>query len=308
MIDVLIINHSIKNCGVYQFGRRIAYLALRSKELSVVYTEVDSPLEYNKAIYDMEPSIILHNWYPITMGWLTTELLRPTIKNFFIFHDGFIREDYDKYVFHGSYEKSDSIRVSNDRKILLPRPLFEYKQDRVSVHSPIPVIGSFGFGFWHKGFPELVEKVNGEMDHAIINLHIPNGHFGDSNGETARSVIQECYNRNKKPGIQLNITTDMKSNEQLLDFLGGNHLNAFLYNSFNEGLSSVIDYALSVKRPIAITDNMMFRHIVSKDITVENNSLLDILNKGIKPLENFYDKWSTDNYLKEFNRIFKEEL
>lgn len=305
MIDILIINHTTQNCGVYQFGRRVADLAIKTN-LNIQYRELESPDEYNKLLNELKPRMVLINWYPITMGWLSDDLLRDNIKNYFLFHDGHIRTKYDKYVFNGSYEKPDSIRIAVDRKLLLPRPLFNYETEHIK--NDVTTVGSFGFGFWHKGFPDVVTKVNQEFSEAIINLHIPHGHFGDAEGEQSKEVIAECYRRNINSNIKLNITTEMLDDNQLLNFLAKNDLNCFFYGSVNEGLSSVIDYALSVKRPIGLTDNMMFRHILSDDIIIEKNNLQDIISKGTKPLDKFYELWSVNEFVKQFEEIFTKEL
>ncbi len=39
------------------------------------------------------------------------------------------------------------------------------------------------------------------------------------------------------------------------------------------GLSSVIDYAISVKKPIGISNSNMFRHIYSDEICLYKNSI-----------------------------------
>jgi hypothetical protein len=302
---ILILNHQTQNCGVYQYGRRFADIARKSKVHHVEYREIATVEDYKYCLY-LKPEAIIFNWYPITMGWLTTQPLDSKTKNYFLFHDGHIRQDYYKYIFCGSTEKEDSIRIPDDKKILLPRPLLEY--DGSYKKNQVPTIGSFGFGFWHKGFPDIVKKANKEFDKAVIRLHIPNAHYGDAQGVTAREVIAKCKSVNKKSSISLEITTEMKSDKQLLEFLAGNDINVFMYNAVNEGLSSVIDYALSVKRPLAITDNMMFRHVRKSEILTDKNTFQSIIDRGTSPLSDFYNKWSQDNFISEFDNIFLEEL
>jgi len=299
---ILILNHPTKNCGVHQFGRRIADLLLQSKVLSVVYREINTAIDYNSLLDALKPRIVIANWYPITMGWLSDNLLRPTIKNYFLFHDGHMRGKFDKIIFCGNYEKPDAIRYTDDQKMLLPRPLLKYDGD-YPVNS-VPNIGSFGFGFWHKGFNDIVTKVNNEFSEAVINLHMPYAHFGDESGIQAREVAERCRENNKNPNITLNITSDLKSEEQILDFLAKNDINAFMYGGVSEGISSVLDYALSVRRPIALTNNMMFRHILSDDnIITDDNTIGKILDKGVAPLERFYTEWSIENFIQRAEEL-----
>jgi len=115
-----------------------------------------------------------------------------------------------------------------------------------------------------------------------------------------------CYRTNTNPNIKLNITTNFLDDNSLLEFLAGNDLNIFMYDKHlqNPGISSATDYALSVKRPIAISDNMMFRHIASNGIMVTKTPLNKILENGTKPLEKFYESWSTENFILEMEKVF----
>jgi hypothetical protein len=148
--------------------------------------------------------------------------------------------------------------------------------------------------------------VNEEFDEAVINLHMPWAYFGDPKGTETRKIATSCREHNKKPGITLNINHDFLLNEEVLNFLAGNDINLFLYHSCNQGLSSVIDYALSVKRPIGITNDSMFKHILKDDILVEKHSIKDLLQQGTKPLEEFYEKWDPKKFSERMDTIFYE--
>lgn len=306
-MTVLILNHSTQNCGVYQFGKRVADLAVQSTSVNFIYKEINNPDEYKDCLAIYKPTHILYNWYPITMNWLKDDL-DHSIKHYFIYHDGHYRKNnVDKFLFFGAAGvKNGSLKdFPLEKQVVLPRPLLNYTG--VYRENNILNIGSFGFGFHHKGFPDIVRYVNENFDQAILNLHIPNGHFGDPSGITAKEVIDYCKKENTSSGIQLNITSNLLTNYELLEFLAGNDINLFMYFTVNEGLSSVVDYALSVKRPIAINDNMMFRHIPEPDIRIsKNNSILDILDRGTKPLEQYYEKWSINNFIKQISEVFSE--
>jgi hypothetical protein len=106
------------------------------------------------------------------------------------------------------------------------------------------------------------------------------------------------------------ITTDFISDEDLLDFLAGNDLNIFFYQKYSgyNGISSSIDYALSVKRPIAICRSNMFSHIwnATPSICIEDVSLNEIINVGIRPLEQYYNSWSHDKFIELFENNIKD--
>ncbi len=301
-MKVLFVNHRQQQCGVYQFGKRIYELAKNSEKVEYNYIEVEELQEFEKAVGTYSPEYILYNWYPVTMSWLGENWVRSHkhLKHYFIFHDGNVRQNYDLYLFSGAEGKD----VSFKKSFILPRPLFKY--DGTYPNNDIVTIGSFGFGGWQKGFTRLVEKVNAEFDEAVINIQMPFAYFGDRWGKETKKVAEECRRLNTNPGVRLNVDHTFLSNEDTLKFLAGNDINVFLYKSSNQGLSSVIDYALSVRRPIVITNDSMFKHVYKPEIDVENFSLLEMIDRGTEPLEEFYDKWNPDKFSGEMDKIYAD--
>ena len=136
---------------------------------------------------------------------------------------------------------------------------------------------------------------------------MPFARFGDEFGVETLKIAELCRTLNTNPNIELSITHDLLDELELLDFLAKSDLNVFWYTALNEGLSSVIDYALSVNRPIAITNDMMFRHMVNDDIVISpTNSIVDIMNQGTKPLEHLYNKWARHNFIRELDQVVME--
>ena len=147
-----------------------------------------------------------------------------------------------------------------------------------------------------------------ELDEAIINLHMPSAHF-DRPIEETEKVLFECKNALTKSGVKLNITRDFISEEALLNFLASSDINLFPYDSHpTRGLSSVIDYALSVDKPIAITKAHMFRHIIgtSPSICIEDRTLLEIMKSGVEPLKIYKDSWSNYQLIKKYEYILEK--
>src|SRR6185503_12130496 len=96
---------------------------------------------------------------------------------------------------------------------------------------------------------------------------------------------------------------------QLLEFLSQSDLNLFLYDEMNgRGLSSVIDYALSVDVPIGINDSFMFRHIQNEKSNVANHSLQEIIDFGTEHLQVYKQKWSNENLIKKYETILNDTL
>lgn len=101
-------------------------------------------------------------------------------------------------------------------------------------------------------------------------------------------------NRRRKPGIELMVSTDFFENEDLLFFLGSNTMNLFLYDRMEgRGISSTLDYALSVDVPFGISDSYMFRNIYDDSICVYKNRISDIMKTG--------------NYTRLFREMYSRE-
>jgi hypothetical protein len=303
MNKVLFVNHRQVRCGVQQFGRRIFDLVKDSKNVTYFYLEAESVNEYLSAVNYYQPEYIVYNWHRGTMPWLSEDLItsRKDIKHYFIYHEEFTRTNYDKYLFFGDYDFSGGTKFG-DKKVLLPRPLLEYSGSY--IENSIPTIGSFGFGFWQKGYHTLTKLVNDTFDRAILNYHMPYSFFGDPLHEQTNAVEKACLHEITNPGIKLRIYHTFLDDIGVLRFLAGNDINVFLYGENGEGISSVIDYALSVKRPIAVSDSRMFRHILKDDIWVGRNSIQDIISKGTTPLEQFYSSWSITRFKECFDKEF----
>ena len=307
---VLIVNHSQQSCGVWQFGKRFHDLASKSTKIKYLYREIHDLSTLINTINELQTDLVIYNWYPVTMRWLPESLILNTkqVKHLFNWHDGHVRQNYDGYIFFGAGEKDiEARRIPEEKSFLVPRPLFEY--ENTYEKNEMPHIGSFGLGAWHKGFPDLVTLVNNTFDKAVLNIHMPFAAFGDKIGTEGKKIAVMCRELNTNPNIQLNITHHLLSNNELLNFLAKNDLNAFFYQVASEGLSSVTDYALSVNRPIAIMNSMMFRHIVNDDIVVgETNSLIDIMNRGTAPLEKFYKMWAVDRFVEELDNVVESNI
>jgi hypothetical protein len=108
---------------------------------------------------------------------------------------------------------------------------------------------------------------------------------------------------NINTGIELEVNHNFMGHEEVLHFLRGSDINVFLYDKHEtRSLSSTIDYALSVKKPIAISNSVMFKHIQSAtpSICVDDLTLPEIIANGITPLEPFYEQHSNKKLLEKY--------
>jgi hypothetical protein len=342
-MNILFLNHSKTNCGVYQYGKRtfdiindwsyglknhtdqhhdscmerdapghhITQLDIkRDHTINYIYRELDSYDEYIRILQE-NPTIIMiiYNYHVLTMPWLNHTTIQKNVKNISIAHE--------------SSDDIFDIKLSIDPNGVngLPRPIFENIENTIQSWVPstntirdfiehkgehIPIFGSFGFGFDCKGFPKIVELINSTYDEAIIKFVIPLAHFrGDTDPSLETTLIaQKCIDKITKPNITLLITHEFFTNEDLLCFLNSNTMNIFLYDTMQgRGISSVIDYAISVKTPLGISDSYMFRHIYSDAICLYKTSIQDCMLYSTEYCNTYRNTYSNQNLITTMKNI-----
>jgi hypothetical protein len=302
MKTVLFINPKIKECGVYQYGFRIGNILKKSNVNNYVYLEIESVNEYESYVKQYSPYAIIYNNIGPIMPWLSRELIesKSNIIHIGFFHEGASHSQYNyKYLINVAEVNNDYDNIFSS-----PRPLVE-DDSIVKINPDIITINSFGFSFGDKGFKRVIDIVCSQFDEAIINLHIPSAHYDRPKEETER-VLKECPEAITKEKIKLNITRNFISEKEILNFLSSSTINFFPYDEhLGRGLSSVIDLALSVDKPIAISKSYMFRHIfnTTPSICIEDRKLIDIINNGTEPLKKYKEAWSNQNLIKKYDYI-----
>lgn len=305
---ILIVSHKEHQCGVYQFGRNIAEALAKSVKYSFLYEECSNAEEYRSKVNKIDPAAIIYNhYYSTTMPWLT----KKVIHQYKVPHIGIIHEVTQRVADLANDDFFD-FHIAPDPTLLLKNPLV-FKTGRLVPQyennfdfPTVPTFGSFGFGTAGKGFDRLISTIQDEFDEATIRLHIPFAAFGDPDGTTAQAIAKKCQEIIVKPGVKLQLSHEFLSQGQLLDFLAQNSLNAFFYEeNKGRGISSVIDAALAVQRPIAISKSAMFRHIASASpsVCIEDATLKQIMQNGSENLAHYCREWSEANLIWDYERI-----
>lgn len=310
---VLVVSHKQKNCGVYQYGVNIVRALQKSIRYSFIYAECSNETELENFVIQSNPSVIIYNYYPETMSWLSCQVTRKyKAVQLGIMHE-VTQEEADQAtqeMFDYHLCPDPTLAENNPHVFKTPRLIIPYLNTTFLPN--IPTIGSFGFGFSDKGFDKLVETVQDEFDRARIVIYMPFNDLIDPEGKThALATAKRCKSLLRKKGIQLKINHSFLATHRLLDFLASNTLNAFFYDVHkHRGISSCLDHALAVQRPIAITKSGMFRHLWNTDssICIEDSSLRNIIDNGISPLVHFYNEWSEDSFILEYEKILDRVL
>lgn len=304
MIKVLFISRKAEHCGVNDYGKRVNAILQNSTLFDVHFAEIETPTEYVEWYNKVMPEVVLYNYYPTILPFVTDNFIEPIrhIPHVAVYHEvgfGFSPNG----IIDIDFTKSDN---PDGNFFASPRPLFNYSVEEYSVPNDVPVIGSFGFGFPDKNFPKIAELVCSQFDKALIKLSIPFATFGDAEGNMARTEadkVREVIEKSGNTGIELEVNHNFMEHTDVLNFLRGNDINVFLYDKHeSRSLSSTIDYALSVRKPIAISNSAMFRHIQSAtpSICVDDLTLPEIIANGITPLEPFYEQHSNKKLLEKY--------
>lgn len=311
MTKILFVSNPSTQCGINEFGKNIAALMARSTKLEVIYQampEQTAPEQFYEVVRRLDPRVIFYNYHPLIMGWLNDDVLAqlerdaPEIK-----HIGFAHDETPSLPHLHAIVHLDPTMTPTRREFVVGRPLPRFTPQREPLAN---VIGSFGLGAAYKGFHLVVDRVNAEFERATIRLHMPFRHYEDPNGHEARRIADECRRR-AKPGITVEVSHDFKSKDELLEWLSENTLNCFFYDRQDgAGVSSVLDLALPARRPIALTDSWMFRHVTRRcpEVLIENRSLRSIIEGGFAPLEPFCREWSEDNLRERLEEIVSTVL
>ncbi len=303
---VLFVNHLQHNCGVYQFFNHMVIPVVASSE-TYYYIETNEEWEHDHWVNQIKPEIVVYNFYfsGATMPWLTDYKVHTQsnrFKQIGIHHEGNIDSKGFDLILHQDPTNT------NNKYFTLPRPIPEFDQSRTieAAFDKHPIVGSFGFGLGGKGFTRVVETVAKEYNEATIRMNIPYAYFGDVNGDGARWWANACRNiAAHYRGIDLQISHGLLPEDQLLDFLASNDINCFFYDdNIGRGISGTTDYALAVKKPLAITHSDQFRHIWKDEILIEKNTIQDIIARGITPLEEFYSKWNSNAMIVAYEQAF----
>ena len=167
-------------------------------------------------ITKVNPALVIYNYYPATMPWLTSRITRQyKIPQLGIMHE-VTQEEADKAdnEMFDFYLCPDPTLIENNPIVFKTKRLIPAYINLKNVPD-IVTIGSFG----DKGFERIIEVVQKEFDQAVIRLLLPFNDRVDKNGRlNALSTAERCRGLVTKPGIQLEISHDILEKQQAFRF------------------------------------------------------------------------------------------
>jgi hypothetical protein len=309
-MDILFINHTKSQCGVYEIGKRIFNL-LDQNILPIIYYE--TPLnginEYYKIMQEHKPKYVFYNYFSVTLPYLTKNLFNqfPNTKHIGIIHDPFTPEminfyntTFDYWLIH---DDTNDIKSNNKFTTVRPIKRFTRKNNQENILN----IGSHGFNVspW-KMFDKMIEIAHSEFDEVNINLNISDATFGDNNNNV-RS-FNEWKKIITKKGVNLNITNNYYEDESdLIEFLSKNHLNMYFYNPPHPyvGVGGSADLAVSSQSSLVVNNSYMYRHFHEHLGFYEKHFNLKSFLENKDKVKKLYEEWSPERITTDYKKILE---
>lgn len=306
----LFLNNLAAQDSIYESGRMVFDCLKTSQLFSLDYLEISASSRVVPTGYDF----YLFNYHPYTMRWLSTKSLRKKLGHCITMvlevapGDAFVlcpEKHFDGYLVLDPTIKDDKA----NRAFAFPRPLEDdlNKFQEVNQVQEIPIIGSFGFATKGKGFQHVVKAVSAEFDRAIVRINIPFGDFVADSKEYAAFLADLCK-KEAKAGIEVEITHHFFSKQELIDWCKTNTLNCFLYDRDMPGLAATTDQAIVAGKPIAVSNNDTFRHLLTYLTPYPNRSLKEAIRLSVSEVSTMKNDWSKEAFLKRFEAVFIANL
>ena len=297
----LFINNKKAKDSIYESGL-MAYQCLNlSKKYILDYVEIDAGNREIKLGYDF----YFFNYHHVTMNWLDTAKLKKQVGFVITMilevspNDAFVlcpENDFNIYCV------LDPTIMSKGNLYSFPRPLEKIDFEIPVTKNEIPVIGTFGFATKGKGFEKVVEAVNKEFQKALVRINIPFGDYVPNSKAYSAELSKICRDL-AKPGIEVMITHNFMSKDELIKWCAGNDLNCFLYDRDMPGLSATTDQAIISGRPLSVSDNPTFRHITAFLPPYPTITLKESIEKSTIFVQEMITAWSQQNFVAKFEQI-----
>lgn len=308
-MNILFINHSKSQCGVYEIGKRI-YELLDKTILPLIYfeTPVYGIKEYRNIMDEIKPSYVIYNYYPGTLPYINKQLFReyPNVKHIGIIHDPltpqmiyFYNTTFDCWIIHDETNTT----ISNN-KFTTVRPIRRFKKSK--KNNNILNIGSHGFSVspW-KMFDKMIQLIHDEFDEVNINMNITQATFGGTNDS---HKFEEWKKIITKKNVNLNITnTYFETEHDVIEFLSNNDLNMYFYNPPHQfvGVGGSADLAISSQSSLVVNNTYMYRHIHKHVGYFEQFNNLNYFLHNHSKINEIYNLWSPEKMTYDYKKMIE---
>lgn len=299
-----ILTGSKQDCGIYYYARNLHNMLKQSNQNRYILLTCDSEIEMKKLIQEYNLDLVIYNWHPSTMRWLTQSTIDNTsIRQFMIIgHEGRFETRHFYNLEH--YITIDVTAPDTEKVHPGVRPVVIYDDIQYFPPSDILTIGTSGIGQHNKNLPTIIKIINQQFDEYVkLNVHFSPGFYTPLKDQGIINLIEQCKKLAKK-NVEIIYTIEKFSEYDLIKWLNGNDINIYFYEHFDAvGVSGSTDRALSARKPIGVNTSNFFRHIISDDINIEKTPIKEIVAKGLTPIEKYYTMWNINTLLKQYDGL-----
>jgi len=315
----LFVNTREASCSIYEKGLTFYELMKSSPNWKMDYSEVQflnrnelhngrivgpdgrSPPQYDAIIW---------NYHPYTMREMEhidcTQFYKfPGVNYCMVVEE--IRDDANPVVdnvpdsFNGYIVLDPTKKFGNPRFHAFPRVLPKIVTSYKFVPK-VPVIGCYGYVTVDKGFDLIVKAASEEFEQSIVRINLPQAAYSDQNKALLNQVLDTCRIA-ARDNVELRITHDFMSNDELIDWCSQNTVNAFFYQRHILGIAAAPDQAIASGRPIAVSSNPTFRHILQYQKPYPEMSLRETIENGGEYVRQIQQDWSQERCIERLTEI-----
>lgn len=306
------INQTKANCSIYESGLMIKDCLVDSEEYTLDYVETDAELVQFYSSYNPPYDFHIINWHPHTLPISRSNLDRLAAKIAIILEVGHGTGMID-YIpmtppLFDAYAIIDPTKERKETYFPLPRPILRLPTKELLSKDKL-VLGSFGLfnkQFTNeKRFEQIIFSANESGRECIVRINLPFAHYT----YTTLSEIMQYGNRLKelaKSNVEVIITHDYMTREQLVEWLSEHTMNCFPYYRNRAGLSAVTDQAISAGRAIMTTECNTFRHLHEYISYYPKETYLELAESTLSGVKQMQIDWSPENFKLSFNSMLRE--
>ena len=305
----LFIGQKKAQCSIYESGLMVFdTLTKDNSEYTLDYIETDASL---KNVIDVNYDFYIINWHLVTLPITEATLSRLKGKKICIV----LEVSTDNYIpytpdIFDAYMVIDPTKEKKKNFYPFPRPV---------IHSPLKpllypdrfVVGSFGL--IHPGFRRqkvfedvIINTAKASGGKGLVRFNFPFATFVTPGDAEFTSYFNELKNVANRVKIELRITRDYMTRDNLVGWLSEHTMNSFPYYRDIPGLSAVTDQAISSERALAVTDCSTFRHIHKYIPYYPNQNYTELSKSTLEGVLRMKEEWSEKNFRESFNAMLLE--
>lgn len=305
MKNIAFVNGVERKCGIFYYGTSVFEILQNSTEYKFHFIEAINKEDFFYKIQNMDA--VIYNWHPQPMPWCNKDVFLQVRKPQFLILGHTSNEQIIQFPNITAFITIDPEHKSSDSYIAGIRPIKFYDDCVYRPPSGVYKIGTSGTGDASKNINIMLSIINEQFTEPVeFNVHLSEGAFNSAKDNDIKESLN-YLRQYANPNVTLNYTVGHYSNYDLVKFLNNNDINIFIYPNYDSmGVSASIDKALAARKPIGINSSNFFRHINKDEINLEKTSIKKIIASGITPLQEYYDKWNTKNFITQYEDMLRK--